>query len=149
MNDAGAYEFFAGHDPAGAAKWTRDFVSIKPLVEWPGRIGHATITYNAPLDKYLLCITDGGNTISAFNSFILEADAITGPYRLVSFMVRFGEQAYFLNIPSKYISVDGRTMWLCYSANFTNHYLHTDWRSDPAGSCYALCLQEFTLGTSN
>ena len=112
-------------------------------------IGHATITYNAPLDKYLLCITDGGNTISAFNSFILEADAITGPYRLVSFMERFGEQAYFLNIPSKYISVDGRTMWLCYSANFTNHYLHTDWRSDPAGSCYALCLQEITLGTSN
>jgi hypothetical protein len=149
MNDAGAYEFFAGHDSAGTPQWTRDFVSIRPLVEWPGRIGHATITYNAPLGKYLLCVTDGGNTISAFNSYILEADAITGPYRLVSFMERFGEQGYFLNIPSKFISADRQTMWLCYSANFTNHYLHTNWRSDPAGSCYALCLQEITLGTSN
>lgn len=147
INDAGAYEFFAGHDSAGEPQWTRDFGAIRPLLDWPGRIGHVTITYNAPLGKYLCCITDGGNTISAYNSYVLEADAITGPYRLVSFMERFGEQGYFLNIPSKFIAADGRTMWLCYSANFTNHYLETAWRSDPAGSRYALCLQEIKLET--
>jgi len=148
MNDAGAYEFFAGPNPRGAAQWTRDFASIRPLVEWPGRIGHATITYDAPLGKYLVCVTDGGNTISAYDSYLLEADAVTGPYRLISFMERFGEQGYFLNIPSKFISADGKTMWLCYSANFTNHYLDTEWRSDPPGSGYALCLQEIVLETS-
>ena len=116
-----------------------------------GRAGSATPP--SPITRrwanFCICVTDGGNTISAYNSYILEADAITGPYRLLSFMERFGEQGYFLNIPSKFISADGQTMWLCYSANFTNHYLHTDWRPDPAGSRYALCLQEITLGKSS
>jgi hypothetical protein len=122
--------------------WSHDFSAIRPLATWPGRIGHCTITYNAPLEKYLLCITDGGNTISSYNSYILEADAISGPWRLVAFMERFGEQAYFLNLPSKFISNDGRRAWLCYSANFTNHYLGTEWPSNPPGSQYSLCLQE-------
>jgi hypothetical protein len=147
MNDPGAYEFFGGHDNSGKPIWTMDFSAIKPMLEWQGRIGHATITYNAPLGKYLYCITDGGNTISSYNSYILESDAITGPWKLVSFMERFGQQAYFLNIPSKFISGDGRTMWLCYSANFTNHYLGTEWAPNPPGSQYSLCLQEMKLGT--
>ena len=145
MNDASAYEFFAGHDSNGEPLWSREFSAIKPLVEWQGRIGHATMTYNAPLRKYLLCITDGGNTISTYNSYILESDAITGPFRLITFMERFGVQAYFLNIPSKFISADGRTVWLCYSANFTNHYLATGWEENPPGSQYAMCLQELKL----
>jgi len=148
MNDPAAWEFFAGHDAAGKPLWTHDFKAIKPLLEWNGRIGHATITYNAPLKKYLMCITDGGNTISTFNSYILEADTITGPWKLVTFMERFGEQAYFLNIPSKFISGDGLTMWLCYSANFTNGMpnMGTTWKSNPVGSRYTMSLHEFRLG---
>ena len=125
-----------------------NFSAIKPLIEWQGRVGHATITYNAPMKKYLFCITDGGNTISSYNSYILESDAITGPWKLVTFMERFGQQAYFLNFPSKFMSEDGCTAWLCYSANFTNHYLGTEWPPDPPGSQYSLCLQELNLDTA-
>lgn len=142
INDPSAYEYFAGHDHAGEPIWTKDFLAIRPLLDWPGRIGHCTITYNAPLKKYVFCITDGGNTISAFNSYILESDALTGPWKLVTFMERFGQQAYFLNIPSKFISADGTTAWLCYSANFTNHYLGTEWAPNPPGSQYSMCLHE-------
>jgi hypothetical protein len=145
MNDPSAWEFFGGFDAQGNPVWVRDFDQIKPLIEWNGHIGHATMTYNAPLKKYLLCITDGGTTISTFNTFILESDHITGPWKLVVFMEKFGQQGYFVTIPSKFISVDGRTIWLCYSANFTNHYLGTDWKADPEGSRYAMCLQEIVL----
>jgi hypothetical protein len=145
MNDPAAWEFFAGHDTRGNPVWMHDFGQIKPLIEWNGRVGHATMTYNGPLKKYLLCITDGGTTISTFNTFILESNYITGPWKLVVFMEKFGQQAYFVNIPSKFISVDGRTIWLCYSANFTNHYLGTNWKADPPGSRYAMCLQEVAL----
>ena len=62
------------------------------------------MTYDAPLKKFLMCITDGGNTISKFNTYILESDHITGPWKLVVYMREFGEQAYFVNIPSKFIS---------------------------------------------
>ena len=120
MNDASKYEFFAGHDAEGNPIWTHDFAKIKPLVDWNNNCGGAAITYNPGLKKYLLCINDGGDTVSKMNTYILESDRITGPWKLVVYMRNFGEQAYFANIPSKFISADGRTAWLCYSANFTN-----------------------------
>jgi hypothetical protein len=40
---------------------------------------------------------------------------------------------------------DGRTLWLSYSANFTNGYLNTRFKSSPDGSRYAMCLQEVKL----
>jgi hypothetical protein len=60
-------------------------------------------------------------------------------------MRHFGEQAYFVNIPSKFLSVDGQRGWLCYSANFTNGYLKTAYKSKPPGSGYGMVLQEFRL----
>jgi hypothetical protein len=82
-------------------------------------MGCANITYDAPLKKYLMCVTDGRITVSYFNTYILESDRVTGPWKLVSYFADFGEQGYFVNIPSKFISADGRTLWLCYSANFS------------------------------
>jgi hypothetical protein len=103
------------------------------------------MTYNPGLKKYLLVISDAGNTISRINTYILESNRITGPLKLVVYMHNFGEQAYFVNIPSKFISADGRTAWLCYSSNFTNSYLHTDFKDDPPGGGYGMALQEFRL----
>jgi hypothetical protein len=50
-----------------------------------------------------------------------------------------------VNTPSKFIEADGRTLWLCYSANFTNSWLGTNYPTDPPGSRCGLCLQEVTL----
>jgi hypothetical protein len=145
MNDAAKYEFFGGHDASGRPTWTRDFSRIKPLVDWNNNAGCVTMTYDAPLKKYLLVITDGGNTISKYNTYILESDHITGPWKLAVYMRHFGEQAYFVNIPSKFIGKDGRSAWLCYAANFTNGYLHTNYRDDPPGGGYGMSLQEMRL----
>jgi hypothetical protein len=140
MNNRSKYEFYAG-----GGKWTRDFAKIAPLVEWDDNGGCVTITYNAPLQKYFMCVTDGGNTISRFNTYILESSALTGPWRLVTYMKSFGEQGYFVNLPSKFISADGRTMWLCYAANFTNGYMKTNYAANPPDSGYGMCLQEIRL----
>jgi len=145
MNDCASWEYFGGHSPAGRPVWARDFARIQPVFEWNNRTGCVTITYNAPLKKYLMCVTDGGNTISYFNTYILEADSITGPWRLVTFLRHFGEQAYFVNFPSKFISSDGRTAWLLYAANFTNGFLKTNFQANPPGSRYGMCLQEVKL----
>jgi hypothetical protein len=142
MNDRKEYEFFAGYDAQRRPVWTRDFARIKPLVDWNNNCGCVTMTYDAPLRKYLMCITDGGNTISKFNTYILESDRVDGPWKLVIYMREFGEQAYFVNIPSKFISPDGRTGWLCYAANFTNGYLNTHYRDIPPGGGYGMTLQE-------
>jgi len=145
INDASKYEYFGGLDSSGKPVWTNDFSKIKPLVEWNNNMGCVTITYNAPLRRYFMCVTDGGNTVWKFTTHILEAAAITGPWRIVTDMKDFGEQAYFVNIPSKFISADGGTFWLCYAANFTNGWLGTKLASKPAGSRYGMCLQEVRL----
>ena len=74
---------------------------------------------------------------------ILESERATGPWKLVVYLKDFGEQAYFVNIPSKFLSPDGRSGWLLYAANFSN--CCKNWpshRPNPAGSRYGMCWQE-------
>jgi arylsulfatase A-like enzyme len=142
INEVNAYEFFAGCDAQGAPLWVSDFARIKPILEWNGRLGCVTATWNPGLKRYLLCTTDGGESgTGTFNTLILESEKLTGPWRRVTLLERFGQQAYFVNIPSKFISADGRTLWLCYAANWAAQGI----RSDPPGSRYGLCLQEIEL----
>jgi hypothetical protein len=63
-------------------------------------------------------------------------------------MRAFGAEAYFVNIPSKFISEDGTTAWLCYAANFAERVQgprHTVHSSTPEGSRYGMCFHEFRL----
>jgi hypothetical protein len=145
INDESKYEYFAGHDNNGKPIWSYDFEDIKPLLEWNNNMGCVTITYNAPLKKHLMCVTDGWPTVAKMNSYILESDKITGPYKLVTYMKEFGEQGYFLNFPSKFISKDGLTLWLCYSGNFSQGWNNIRFKAKPPGSRYGLVLQQVKL----
>ena len=142
MNDASQYEFYAGKDADGRPLWTREFKRIQPLAAWNNHMGCVTMTYHAPLKKYLMCVTDGGNTCARMHTYILESDAITGPWRMAVYLRNFGEQSYFVNIPSKFIGKDGRADWLCYSANFATDWNGDKIQSNPPGSHYGLVLQE-------
>ncbi len=145
MNDATKYEFFAGRDEQDKPVWSGDFAKIRPIAAWRDNMGCVTITYDPPLKKFLMCVTDGTNTVSYFNTYILESDQIVGPWKLVTYLKHFGEQAYFVNIPSKFISADGRTLWLCYAANFSQGWNGVRFQSRPPGSRYGMCLQEVRL----
>ncbi len=145
MNDASKYEFFAGHGFLGQPRWTHNLAEAKPIAAWRDNMGCVTMTYDAPLKKYLMCVTDGGNTTGYFNSYLLESDRITGPFKLAEYLHHFGEQAYFVNLPSKFISADGRTLWLCYAANFAPDWNGMKIQRNPPGSRYGMCLQEIKL----
>jgi hypothetical protein len=140
INDIKAWEFFAGHDRNAKPVWTNDFEKIKPLIEWNNNMGCVTATYVPGLKKYLMCVTDGWPTVAKMDSYILEADTLTGPWRMVTYMKDFG-----LNFPSKFISKDGRTLWLCYSANFSPGWNDIKLEFNPPGGRYGLCLHEVKL----
>lgn len=142
MNNPAAYEFFSGYDEKGTAIWTSDFSKIKPLLEWNNNMGCVTVTYNAPLKKYIMCVTDGGNTCSKMNTYLLESDSLTGKWKLVTYLKNFGEQAYFVNIPSKFISADGKSAWLLYSGNFAPDWNGLKITEKPLGSHYGLVMQK-------
>lgn len=145
INDVKKYEFFAGHDGQGKPVWTSDFSRIRPMLDWNNNMGCATVTYDPLLKKYLMCVTDGWPTCATMRSYILEADVVTGPWRLVTYMKDFGAQGYFLNFPSKFIGKDGRTLWLCYSANFAPDWNGMKLNINPPGGRYGLCLHEVRL----
>jgi hypothetical protein len=145
INDASMYEFFSGYDKTSNPVWTNKFESIKPLIDWNNNCGCVTMTYNAPLKKYLMCITDGWPTVRKMNSYILESDNITGPWKLAVYMKDFGQQGYFLNFATKFISENGRKAWLCYSGNYWDIYKGEEIKADPPGSHYGLVLQEIEL----
>ncbi len=150
MNNPAAYEFYAGKDAKGKTKWTNDFKMIKPLLEWDNNMGCVTATYNPALKKYIMCITDGGNTVSKMNTYLLESDTIDGEWKLITYMKDFGEQAYFVNIPSKFISEDGKTAWLMYSGNFSPDWNGIKLNANPPGGHYGMVMQkiEFLQGPS-
>jgi hypothetical protein len=145
MNDASKWEFYAGRDANGNPVWTNNFSQIKPLLEWNNNMGCVTVTWNPALKKYLMCITDGGMTCARMNTYILESDSLTGDWKIISYMKNFGEQAYFVNIPSKFIEKDGRTMWLLYSGNFAPNWNGEQIKTNPQGSHYGFVMQKIQL----
>ena len=143
INDASSYEYYAGNDADGKPVWTSDFSKIKPVVEWPNNMGQVAVTYVPALKKYIMCVTDGRTYSGEYNTYFLESGALTGPWRMVTYWHAFGEQAYFVHIPSKFVGTtvkDGAlTAWIVYSANFCGN------RADPPDSKYAMCLRQILI----
>ena len=143
INDASKYEFYAGNDANGKPVWTRDFLRIKPVVEWADHMGQVAVTYVPPLKKYIMCVTDGSNYGGPFNAYFLESSELTGPWRMVTYWGAFGKQAYQVHIPSHFIGTTVKngslTAWICYAANFSGD------QADPPDSKYAMCLRQITI----
>jgi len=64
---------------------------------------------------------------------------------MISYMKDFGEQAYFVNIPSKFISEDGKQVWLLYSGDFAKDWNGQNIVENPPGSHYGMVFQKIQL----
>ena len=118
----GSYEFFSGRDKNGDGKWTGDIKLAQPILEWKNHLGSDSITYIPKIKKYLLMtarLKDSENNLPYNVLIFYEADAITGPYRMVHYLRDWGPQTYFPNVPAKFISADGNKMWLCVACNYS------------------------------
>jgi hypothetical protein len=80
------------------ACWTSRVQDAKPILSWPGRVGTVTATWHPVLGRYLLVITTPTtlpSTVGPYDTWILESPSLTeGEFSLVSYMPRFGQQAY-------------------------------------------------------
>ena len=146
MNDAGNWQYLSRD--GSYRTWNRNdlqevYRHIKPIVDATGYLGNVGLTYNAALGRFIMTLSrvDDADR-DFFNTLILESEAIDGKYRVVQYLKGFATISYFMNIPSPFISEDGRTMWLCYSSNY-------NYKNNPlptiGGSQYSMCLTEFTL----
>jgi len=147
VNNLSRWEFYAGGDRDDPLWITGEVEAAQPLFTWPNHTGVVTMTYLPALAKFVMCVstpTFTPYTTQQFDTYFLEADSITGPFRMVSYLSEFGPQAYFVNIPSKFLpahptsesSLRYYEAYLSYSANFD--YRHG---ANPPGSGYHWSLQ--------
>jgi hypothetical protein len=158
IQDRSAWRFFAGRDPDGRPLWSSDIDRRVAVLTDRRRlypetdafgvggqpvIGQGGVVYNAPLGTYFF------SSWSEYTFQLYAADRPWGPWRL------FHEQdfgpfpwrgprdehprhgGYGTTIPSRYISADGRTMWL--QSNWF-------WRADAySGNSYHFSLRRLRV----
>ncbi|XP_065841942.1 uncharacterized protein [Oscarella lobularis] len=129
INNASAWEFYSGLGPDGVVIWSPYLHYAAPLFTWKNRTGVTTMTYVPALYKYITCVstpTYSPYTVREFDTYFLESDNMMGPFSLIAYMAKFGPEAYFVNIPSKFVGTkvdktgNGSFLdfYLSYSANF-------------------------------
>lgn len=114
-----AYEFFVGLDADGQPTWTADVSQRSSVFTHPGRCYRSGISYNARLKRYLWCqIIPGPDTRFEGGFGIYDAPEPWGPWTTVFFTEQWdvgpGETS---SIPTKWISDDGRTIYLAFSGD--------------------------------
>lgn len=106
LNDKKNWEFYCGkgggsasepvHSTASTECWTANVEEAKPIFTWKGRVGTVTATWHPARKLYLFAVTTPTvlpSTVGPYDTYVLEAPALTGPFKLVSYMPKFGQQA--------------------------------------------------------
>ena len=123
-----AWEFYAGTNVDGAPVWTTDITQKMPVLTdtrllYPVMFGpdcppyqqviaQGGVTYDAPLQKYIFA------SWSCSTHELYEASQPWGPWNHFQstdfgpLRVKSNRGQYGTSIPSKFISADGRTLWL-------------------------------------
>lgn len=124
-----AWQFYAGLDDSDQPRWTDAMASREPVLKTQRRVyskahpsrgikdmsvlGQGGVVYNAPLQRYLY------TSWTEYTFEFFEAPKPWGPWKRF-FSYDFGRYpwredhygGYAVSIPSKFISADGKTMWL-------------------------------------
>lgn len=112
IRDRAAYEFFVRLDERGEPVWTKDLAQRGPVFRFPGHCQRVDAVYNPGLQRYLLAVGYGhGGGWGLF-----DAPEPWGPWTTAFATSYWGlGQTHGYRLPSKWISPDGRTMWLVFS----------------------------------
>lgn len=123
VSERARYDFFAGLDESGKPLWSQDDTKRKPIFTDPKGTQRIAITYNAALRRYILVSSHltGKEATHTAALGVFEAPEPWGPWSTVYYddhwSVRDGQdcRTYHHRFPAKWISADGKTMWLLYS----------------------------------
>jgi CubicO group peptidase (beta-lactamase class C family) len=118
VTDRSAYEFFAGME-AGEPRWSPDIGRREAVFSNPGHCYRSSISFNPALRRYLwVQILPGGDTRYYGGFGIYDGPEPWGPWTTAFYNqywdVGPGESAH---LPTKWMSVDGKEMYLVFSGD--------------------------------
>lgn len=134
LADRSAYRFFSGLDAGGAPNWSTNIADRKPIFTDPRGTLRISLTYNAAIKRYIMTsshrVGEGPHNPSLG---VFDAPEPWGPWTTVYYDDHWSgdDRTYHHKFPTKWMSADGRTMWLLYSGL--------------GGNNYAFCLRKATL----
>lgn len=152
IRERAAWQFFAGLDEQGDAHWSNEIAGRRPAHRFPdGWVAsslayswHPYVVYDAPLGLYLMVASGNGRERSAVFSKPSSLGVYTapnpwGPWTEIHWNDAWtgddpGNRLYEPVIPPKWISPDGKSMYLIYSDS-----------RDGYTKNYKVNLQEITL----
>ncbi|MEK7407584.1 MAG: serine hydrolase [Acidobacteriota bacterium] len=129
-----AWEFFAGPDMGGRPQWSRDIAQRWPAFTDPRGAQRISMSYNAALKRYILTASHRvGATAHNASLGVFDAPEPWGPWTTLYYDDHWSanDRTYHHKFPPRYMSRDGRVMWLVYSGL--------------DGGNYAFCLRKATL----
>jgi hypothetical protein len=138
--DRSSYRFFAGRDSGGTPIWSADIRKRKPIFTDPRGTQRVAMTYNAGLGRYILTSSHVPPNKKATHTpalGIFDAPEPWGPWTTVYYDHDWskGSRTYHHKFPTKWMSPDGKTMWLLFSGL--------------DGGYYTFCLKKASLEVSN
>jgi hypothetical protein len=122
--DRTCYEFFTGIDALDKPTWSGDVEKRKPIFTDTNGVQRIAVTYNAPLRRYILTASHrppGSTSTHTAALGVFDAPEPWGPWTTVYYSdhwsVKDGKdcRTYHHKFPTKWMSRDGKTMWLLYS----------------------------------
>lgn len=124
MTDPSRWQWYSGSSSTGPT-FSSSFAHAVPLLSWSDHITYPEMAYDSPINRYLLTFTFSyatkppGVWRNGMDLVILEAPEPWGPFSFVAHESNFGpSNGYSAGFPIKWISADGRDLWLKWSANF-------------------------------
>lgn len=109
VEDAAAYDYFTGTDPAGVPQWSHDLAQARTVVD--GTVGELSVMWSGYLERWLMTYSDAGN------AYIREGLTPWGPWGEPIVLVPAAEYpglyAPYLN--PRYIGDGGRTVYFTLS----------------------------------
>ena len=122
------YQFYAGLNDAGEPIWTPDAEKRSPVFSDSNGVGNsglAHVVFNPGINRYILSVGHrSGKIFSKKNEVrclgIFDGETPWGPWTTVVYYDDWGGydsgEALGYDFPTKWISQDGRTMWMIYSS---------------------------------
>ncbi len=114
IRERAAYEFFKEVDGSGEAEWSSDIRERGAVFTHPGRCQRMDVMYSPAVRRYLMA--QGFNHDSGWGIF--DAPQPWGPWTTVFYTEQWDcGETYGYRLPGKWISEDGKTMYLVFSGS--------------------------------
>lgn len=120
-----AYRFYAGLDGKGKPAWTSDIGKRAPAFKDQKGTQRISLGYNQALKRYILTSSHRvGPAPHNASLGVFEAPEPWGPWSTVYYDDHWSgnHRTYHHRFPTKWMSPDGRAMWLLYSGIGGNNY---------------------------